>query len=303
LNGAGLAFGHGTTNAWDEAVYLVLHALRLPPDVLTPYLERRVSPAQCRRAARLVAERIRRRIPAAYLTREAWLGDFKFYVDERVIVPRSYIAELLRERLAPWMRPRQRITRVLDLCTGSACLAIIAAKIFPKAQVDAIDISTDALAVGKRNVANYGLRKRIRLLESDLFSAIAGERYDLILCNPPYVDVDAMRKLPMEYRREPRIALAAGREGLDAVLKIMWHAAAHLTDEGFLVVEVGHHRRRVEAAFPYVRLIWPQTSGGDDCVFIVDRHELEGARRMAPVSRRQAPSHQASRAAAASRRK
>jgi ribosomal protein L3 glutamine methyltransferase len=275
LKRARLAFGHGTTNAWDEAVYLVLHALKLPPDRLTPYLSRITTAPERARARSLIDERIRRRVPAAYLTREAWLGDYRFYVDERVIVPRSYIAELLRENLAPWRSPRRRILHALDLCTGSGCLAVLLAKTFPAAQIDAVDIARDALAVARRNIAAYRLQRRVRLLQSDMFSALPAARYDLIVANPPYVSADTMRALPPEFRREPELALASGRDGLDAVRVILREAAAHLNANGLLVVEVGHHRARVEAAFPHLPFVWPQTSGGDDCVFILERRDLD----------------------------
>jgi ribosomal protein L3 glutamine methyltransferase len=271
---ARLAFGHGTTNAWDEAVYLVLHALRLPPDRLTPHLARRVSAMERSRALQLIDERIRRRVPAAYLTREAWLGDYRFYVDERVIVPRSFIAELLRERLVPWLTPRSHVGRALDLCTGSGCLAILLAKTFRAARIDAIDIDRDALAVARHNVAAYRLQRRIRTLRSDLFSALPRARYDLIVANPPYVSTGTMRTLPREYRHEPRLALASGKDGLDAVRSILREAPDHLNENGLLVVEVGHHRRRVERALPHLPFMWPQTSGGDDCVFILERRDL-----------------------------
>jgi ribosomal protein L3 glutamine methyltransferase len=302
LEHARLAYGHGIANAWDEAVYLVLHALKLPPDRLTPYLERAVSARESARAMTLVTARIRRRIPAAYLTREAWLGEYRFYVDERVIVPRSFIAELLRERLAPWLTPRRRIRRALDLCTGSGCLAIVLAKTFSATHVDGVDIDRRALAVAKRNVASYRLQQRIHLLHSDMFSAVRGERYDLIIANPPYVAADTMRKLPREYQHEPRIALASGKDGLDAVRVILREAVAQLTENGLLVVEVGHHRRRVETAFPHHAFVWPQTSGGDDCVFILGRDDLLRAAASleppAPVAR-----CRASRATASSRRR
>ena len=302
LSGAPLAYGHGTTNTWDEAVYLVLHALDLPLDRLTPELARRISTAERTRALRLVGERIRRRVPAAYLTHEAWLGDYRFYVDERVIVPRSYIAELMRDRLAPWLAPRRRVRRALDLCTGSGCLAILLAETFRSTKIDAVDIDAGALKVARRNVADYGLQRRIRLLRSDMFAALPEDRYDLIVANPPYVAADAMRALPREYRHEPRIALAGGRDGLNAVRVILREAAGHLTEDGLLVVEVGHHRRRVEAAFPRMPFLWPQTSGGDDCVFIIERRELVPApvraARQAATARRPA-----SRANAASRRR
>ncbi len=299
---ARLAHGHGMTNPWDEAVYLVLYALNLPPDQLAPYLDRIVSPRQRGCAIRLARERVRHRIPAAYLTREAWLGDYRFYIDERAIVPRSYIAELLRDRLAPWLSARRRVRTVLDLCTGSGCLAVIAARTFTGAKVDALDIDAGALAVARRNIAAYRLKTRVRLLRSDMFSKVEGRRYALIIANPPYVDALAMRKLPREYRHEPRIALASGKDGLDAVRVILHEAAGHLETNGLLVVEVGHYRHRVEAAFPHHAFTWPETSGGDDCVFILERRELLRAaaselRSAAPAPRR------ASRSDAASRRR
>lgn len=298
LKRARLVFGHGTTNARDEAVYLVLHALKLPPDRLTPVLTRKVTPAERERTHLLVDDRVRRRIPAAYLTREAWLGEYRFFVDDRVIVPRSFIAELLRDRLAPWLPQPRLVKRALDLCTGSGCLAVILAETFPAASVDAADISDSALAVARRNVAAYRLQRRVRVLKSDVFSALANRRYDLIIANPPYVSAGAMRKLPREYRHEPELALAGGRDGFDCVRVILREAAAHLSAQGTLVVEVGHHRRRLEAAFPHLPFIWPQTSGGDDCVFMLSRGDLpELVARAKPGSPRRA-----SRAGARSRR-
>ena len=295
---ARLAFGHGTTNAWDEAVYLILHALRLPPDRLTPFLARCATGREHQRALRLIDERIRRRVPAAYLTHEAWLGDYRFYVDARVIVPRSYIAELLHERLAPWIAQPARVKHALDLCTGSGCLAVLLAGTFPAARVDAVDISRPALAVARRNVTAYRMQRRVRVLRSDLFSALRGERYDLIVANPPYVCAAAMRKLPPEYRREPQLALAGGTDGFDAVRVILDEAAQQLTAGGLLVVEVGHNRKRLEALFPHLPFVWPQTSGGDDCVFMLERCDLAGAARAAAAAPR--PANLAS---AASRRR
>ncbi len=279
-----LAYGHGTTNAWDEAVYLTLHALRLPLDKLAPLLSRKITDAEQQRVSRLVGERIRRRVPAAYLTREAWLGDFRFYVDERVIVPRSFIAELLREKLAPWIRRPAAIRRTLDLCTGSGCLAVLLAKTFSKAQVDAVDISIDALAVAAMNVRAYRLGQRIRLTESDMFLNVKSNAYDLIIANPPYVSDVAMRRLPTEYRHEPRLALASGKDGFDAVRTILRQASDHLADDGVLVVEVGHHRRQLERAFPHHPFVWLQTSAGDDCVFLLYRDDLISAARAAAAA-------------------
>lgn len=302
LHQARVAFGHGTNNAWDEAVYLVLHALRLPLDELAPVLGHKVSAAGRRRALRLVDARIRRRVPAAYLTREAWLGDYRFYIDARAIVPRSFIAELLRERLAPWLARRRRIKRALDLCTGSGCLAVILATIFPAAHVDAVDISRPALAVARRNVAAYRLQRRVRVLRSDMFSALRGERYDLIIANPPYVSASVMHKLPREYRHEPQLALAGGNDGFDLLRVILREAAQHLTASGLLVVEVGHKRKRIETLFPHLAFVWPQTSGGDDCVFMLWRGDLTGAARAAVVTHA-VPPHRASRAGGGSRRR
>lgn len=275
LHRARLAFGQGTTNAWDEAVYLVLYALQLPLDELAPVLGQKVSAAGRKRALRLVDARIRRRVPAAYLTHEAWLGDFRFFVDPRALVPRSFIAELLRERLAPWLARPRRIRRALDLCTGSGCLAVMLAANFPAAHVDAADISRSALAVARRNIAAYRLQRRVRVLQSDMFSALAGSRYDLIIANPPYVSASAMRRLPREFRHEPQVALAGGTDGFDLVRVLLREAAQYLTASGLLVVEVGHNRRQIETLFPRTAFVWPQTSGGDDCVFILGRGELE----------------------------
>ncbi len=300
---ARLAFGHGSANAWDEAVYLVLHALRLPLDRLTPVLERPVTLAEHRRAQRLIDARIRRRIPAAYLTREAWLGNLRFYVDERVIVPRSFIAELLRERLEPWIAQPAKIRHVLDLGTGCACLAILLARTFPQASIVATDVARGALNVARRNVAAYRLLRRIRLTHSDMFGRLQGERFDLIVSNPPYVAAPIMRTLPPEYRHEPQLALASGPDGFDAVRSILQHAGRHLNENGLVVVEVGHNRQRLEAAFPHLPFVWPLTSGGDDCVFILGRDDLERhEREMVPAPAVPAP-HRARRAAAASRRR
>ena len=274
LEAARVAFGHGTTNARDEAAWLVLHALAIPFEALELRLVERLTRQQAQAADALIEERIRTRKPAAYLTHEAWLGPHRFYVDERVIVPRSYIAEVMRQGFERWLPPERPVRRVLDLCTGSGCLAILAAIAFPRARVDALDISDEALEVARRNVRDYGLAKRVRLLRSDLYAASGGRQYDLIVSNPPYVREAVMRKLPLEYRREPALALAGGPDGLALVRSIVDAAADHLTPRGLLVVEVGHNRARVERQFPRLPLLWPQTSGGDDCVFVVTRETL-----------------------------
>jgi len=270
---AGLAFGHGTTSARDEAAWLVLHALNLPPATAAGGADRPVRPYGAQRALALIERRVRSRKPAAYLTGEAWLGDHRFRVDERVAVPRSHIAGLLREHLAPWITSRLAIGAALDLCTGSGCLAILIAHSFPRARIDATDISPAALAVARANVRDYRLGRRIRLLRSDLFSALHAERYDLIVSNPPYVTTAAMRRLPREYRHEPHRALAGGRDGLDAVRRILCGAASHLNPRGMLVVEVGAARRRLERAFPRVPFTWPETAAGDS-VFVLGREQL-----------------------------
>ena len=271
---AGLFFGHGTHNARDEAVYLILHTLKLPLGELDSVLDRRLSAAEVDAVRAILRRRVRERTPAAYLTREAWLGEFRFYVDERVIVPRSFIAELLREQLAPWVENPDEVTRVLDLCTGSGCLAVLAAHAFPAARVDAADLSPEALQVARRNVKNYALGRRVRLVQTDLFDRLDARRYDLILSNPPYVDAAAMRALPREYRREPRLALAGGRDGLALVRRMLAQAASHLRPEGLLVVEIGHNRAALEKAYPRLPFTWLATSAGDDYVFMLRYEDL-----------------------------
>lgn len=286
LRRAKVAFGHGTTNAGDEAAWLTVHALGIRFEDLEHRLDRPVSVAQQRRIEALVDKRIVTRKPAAYLTHEAWLGEHRFYVDERVIVPRSFIAELLRDDFRPWVKKPQGIRSALDLCTGSGCLAILLAKSFPGARIDAADISRDALEVARRNVADYRLARRVKLVRSDLFRSLKGRRYDLIVSNPPYVTASAMRRLPAEYRNEPALALAGGTDGLDLVRNIIEEAPAHLAPGGLLVVEVGHARTRVEKAFPRLPFVWPETSGGDDCVFLITRESLVRALSIAERSAR-----------------
>ncbi len=271
---AGIAFGHGTTSAYDEAAYLVLHTLHLPLDRLEPFLDARLTEVERGALEAVIARRVDERIPAAYLTHEAWLGDFRFYVDERVIIPRSFIAELLAERLAPWLPEPERVARALDLCTGSGCLAILLAHHLPNATVDAVDISPDALTVARRNVADYGLEERVNLIRSDLFESLPAARYELIVCNPPYVTAAAMRALPPEHRREPELALAGGEDGLDAVRRVLARSPAFLSGGGVLVVEVGHNREGVERAFPRLACTWLSTASGADAVFLLTREEL-----------------------------
>ena len=266
-------FGHGTDNARDEAAWLVSHALGCAVDQLPQRRLKPVPPATAERILRLFSRRITERQPAAYLTREAWLGDVRFYVDERVIVPRSHIAPLLQERLHPWIGRAGRIRSVLDLCTGSGCLAILAARAFSRARVEASDISASALAVAKRNVAAFRLGRRIRLVRSDLFAKLRRGRYDLILCNPPYVTASSMRRLPPEYRHEPALALAGGPDGLSLVRRILAQSRAHLNPGGLLVLEIGRGRARMERAFPGLRFIWPDVHE-KHAVCIVEREML-----------------------------
>jgi ribosomal protein L3 glutamine methyltransferase len=274
---ARLFFGHGTDNAYDEAAWLILHALHLPPDRLEPFLDARLAHAERLAVLNLLQQRIARRVPAAYLTHEAWLGDFRFYVDERVIVPRSYFAELLAEGFAPWVDEPGDVEDALDLCTGSGCLAILMAHAFPCATVDAADISPPALEVARRNVADYGLEDQVRLVESDVFSGLKGRRYDLIISNPPYVTADAMASLPPEYRHEPPLALGAGDDGLDVVRTILDGAAAHLKPGGLLAIEVGHNRDIVDAAFPQLPLTWIDTPSSEEKIFLVHGDDLPKA--------------------------
>ncbi|MGQ9685401.1 MAG: 50S ribosomal protein L3 N(5)-glutamine methyltransferase [Thiobacillaceae bacterium] len=274
FNGAGLAFGHGCTNAHDEAAYLILHSLHLPIDRLEPYLDARLTPHEMNLLAQVLHERIHRRLPAPYITHEAWLQGFRFYVDERVIIPRSYLAPLILERFQPWLAAPDRVTRALDLCTGSGCLAVLLAHAFPDASIDASDASADALAVASRNIADHGVDARVRLLHSDLFAALTGCTYDLIVANPPYVDARSMAELPPEYRHEPRQALAAGEDGLDLIRRILAEAPEHLNPGGLLAVEIGHNRPALEAAYPALPFLWPEVDGGEDTVFLITREEL-----------------------------
>ena len=271
---AGLFFGHGSDNAWDEAAYLLLHTLHLPIDRLEPFMDARLTGSERADVLEVIGRRISERVPAAYITHEAWLGDYRFYVDERVIVPRSHIAELLREQLSPWVDDPWAVRNVLDMCTGSGCLAILAAHAFPEAKVDAVDISPDALVVARRNVDDYDLAARLRLMESNAFAALNGKVYDVIISNPPYVNAESMRALPEEYRREPELALASGEDGLDFVRILLKEAARHLAPKGLLIVEIGHNRDALEMAFPDTSFVWLDTAAGDENVFMLRREDL-----------------------------
>ncbi len=274
FNEADLSFGHGLANAYDEAAYLILHTLHLPIDRLDPFLDARLLPDELGNVMSVLEKRVTQRLPAAYLTHEAWLGQHRFYVDERVIVPRSFIAELLPEGFKPWLPDENELRSALDLCTGSGCLAILIADAYPNADIDAVDLSADALEVAQRNVNDYGFEEQIRLVKSDLFVALAGCRYDLIVSNPPYVTTASMAALPAEYRHEPELALASGTDGLDHVRAILQAAPDHLEQDGILVVEVGHNRAALEQAFPDVPFIWLGTASGADFVFLLERRDL-----------------------------
>ena len=275
FNQAGLFFGHGNENAFDEAAFLVLHTLRLPLDKLDPFLDARLLPDEIRQVLDLIERRAGQRIPAAYLTNEAWLQGYRFYVDQRAIVPRSFIAELIGEQFAPWVEEPEAVTHILELCTGSGCLAIMLADAFPNAQIDAVDISADALAVARRNVDDYKLQDRIHLIESDLYRKVPRRKYDLIVTNPPYVNAASMATLPPEYRHEPQLALAGGNDGMDLVRKIVAGAGRRLKQQGLLIVEIGNEAAHAEAAFPDNALTWLSTSGGDDRVFMLTAEELQ----------------------------
>jgi len=272
---AKLSFGHGTTNAFDEAAYLLLHTLHLPLDRIDPFLDARLTASERTQLASLFARRIDERVPAAYLTGEAWLGDFRFHVDKRVIVPRSFIAELLPDELAPYVGSREDIRKALDLCTGSGCLAILMAHAYPNADIDAVDLSSDALAVAQRNVGDYGLADRINLLHSDMFENIGDKHYDLIISNPPYVTSVAMHALPQEYRHEPTLALAGGADGLDVVRAIFDEAPRHLNESGTLVVEVGDGKDAVETAFPNLPFVWLDTRSSSNSVLLLKREDFD----------------------------
>lgn len=275
FNSAKLFFGHGTNNALDEAAYLLLHTLHLPLDQLEAFLDAHLLPDEVAAVLQVIEQRAAERLPAAYITNEAWLGSYRFYVDQRVIVPRSFLAELIPDQFSPWVDDPVSVTKILDLCTGSGCLAILLADAFVNAELDAVDISADALAVARRNVDDYALQDRIALIESDLYAKAPDKKYDLIVTNPPYVNSQSMSRLPEEYRREPRMALAGGDDGMDLVRQIVAGAGQRLTRSGVLLVEVGHEREHADAAFPELELIWLPTSAGDDMVFLLTAEQLQ----------------------------
>lgn len=279
FNAAGLVYGHGTTNALDEAAFLILTTLHLPIDQLEPFLEARVTRAERAALAKVIEARITSRKPAPYLVGEAWIQGHRFAIDERVIVPRSFIGELLDGDLSAMIEDADAIRSVLDLCTGSGCLAILAALRFPKASIDAVDLSGDALAVAQRNVAEYGLDERVLLHHGDLFAPLAGRRYDLIIANPPYVDAEAMAALPPEFRAEPALALAGGVDGLDVVRRILAAAPRHLTPSGGLLVEIGRGQDRLAAELPELPFLWLDIADSAGEVFWLPAAALKAARK------------------------
>lgn len=272
---AKLFFGHGSDNAFDEAAYLIAHALDLPLDHFEVLLDARLSLSEKKQVKRYLDWRVEKRIPAAYLTHEAWLGDFKFYVDERVIIPRSFISELLPNGLDPFISDLNRVENILDICTGSGCLAIMLASAFKHADIVASDISPEALAVAQRNIADYDLSGRIDLVRSDVMAHLPQNVvYDIIVSNPPYVTSDSIKKLPREYCHEPQIALKGGDSGMDIVQNIVANAKRFLKPDGILIVEVGHNREYAEELFPDLPFTWLATRSSEDKIFLLHYDDL-----------------------------
>ena len=279
---AKLVFGHGATTALDEAAYLILESLHLPIDTLDPFLDAKLTLSERRRLDALIEARVTTRKPAAYLLNRAYIQGVPFYVDERVIVPRSFIGELLMTALSEdnaLLGDPEEILRVLDLCTGGGSLAILAARVFPHAAIDAVDLSADALAVARRNVEEHGLAERVRLFEGDLFQPLDGERYDVILTNPPYVDADAVAAFPPEYAAEPRMAHAGGADGLDVVRRILAEAPRRLTAGGALVCEIGRGRDLILRDYPDLPFVWLDTEESAGEVFLLRAADFAGPKR------------------------
>jgi ribosomal protein L3 glutamine methyltransferase len=268
-------YGHGTDNSYDEAVWLIMSGLHLPTETLGNFLDASITKQERKHLASLIDQRVTKHTPTAYLVREAWLHDFKFYVDERVIVPRSFIAELLLDgSLSPWIEFPEMVESAADICTGSGCLGVLLAHTFPNADVDVVDISPDAIAVSNINIANYGLEAQVTAIQSDMFSALTGKTYDVIISNPPYVDAPSMAQLPEEYRHEPQLALGSGIAGLDHTHTLLSEAANYLNDNGVLIVEIGHNRDALHDAYPDLPFTWLDTSGGNQFVFIITKQDL-----------------------------
>lgn len=273
FNQAGLYFGHGTDNAWDEAAALVLHTLHLPHDVNPMVMDARLVQEERTKLLELINLRVEKRVPLAYLTNEAWFAGMTFYVDERVLIPRSPIAELIENHFQPWVRP-DCVQQILDLCTGSGCIAIALAKAFPDAEVDASDISDDALAVAKINVSRHSVEDQVHLHKSDLFDGLPAKKYDLIVSNPPYVSEQEMIELPDEYRHEPKLGLEAGQKGLDIVTRILDDAAQRLTSNGVVMIEVGNSEHALADAYPETPFTWIEFERGGGGVFMLTAEQL-----------------------------
>lgn len=271
---AELYFGHGTDNPWDEAIFLALHTLQLPSDFNKDILDARLLESERHAFARLIAKRIKERKPAAYLTQKAYFAGLSFYVDERVIIPRSPIAELIEKTFEPWVEPHE-VHQILDLCTGSGCIAIACAYAFPDAQIDAADISKDALAVADINVKKHGVENQVKLIQTDLFNNLPQKSYDLIVSNPPYVDAHDMACLAREYQHEPKLALEAGEKGLEMVKRILQEARRYLSAHGVLIVEVGNSASALEAEYPHVPFLWLEFERGGYGVFLLTADQLK----------------------------
>ncbi|MGV1017676.1 MAG: 50S ribosomal protein L3 N(5)-glutamine methyltransferase [Fluviibacter phosphoraccumulans] len=275
LESAGLSFGHGCTCAEDEVAWLLSATLDIPFDELDKFWSDALTDEQRATLTQRLNERCATKTPLAYILGEAWLGPYIFKIDRRVIVPRSFIAELLMDDLSPWVQNPEAITRVADICTGSSCLAILAALHFPNSQVDAVDLSPEALEVARINVDLYGLEDRLKLHQGDLMAPLMDQKYDIIISNPPYVDAASMDSLPGEYRHEPEMALAGGKDGLDLVHTLMRQAAQTLNPGGWLIVEIGHNKDVMTATYPNLPLVWLDTDGGSDFVFLIDQASLQ----------------------------
>jgi ribosomal protein L3 glutamine methyltransferase len=267
-------YGHGTDNAYDEAVWLIMSGLHLPMDTLNNFLDARITTDERIKLASFIEQRITKHTPTAYLLKEAWLQGLKFYVDERVLIPRSFIAELLADDLSTWIEFPEMVESAADICTGSGCLGILLASVFPNAEIDVIDISQDAIDVANINIANYSLQEQVTAIKSDMFTGLKGKKYDLIISNPPYVDAPSMAALPQEYQNEPQLALGSGVAGLDHTHTILREAGNYLNDDGILIVEIGHNREALESAYPNIIFNWLDVSSGNEFVFLLTKSQL-----------------------------